>query len=63
VEAMNEFWPAIYAVTPTILLGVVFWFIMRALIRADKSERKALAKVEAEERARLGLPMEKPVAE
>ncbi|MFB2583257.1 hypothetical protein ACEXQD_18570 [Herbiconiux sp. P15] len=60
---MNDFWPAIYAVTPTILLGVVFWFIMRSVIRADKSERKALARVEAEERARLGLPVEKTAAE
>ncbi len=63
MEPMNDFWPAIYAVTPTILLGLVFWFVMRSLIRADKSERKALAKVEAEERARLGLPMEKAAAE
>jgi flagellar biosynthesis/type III secretory pathway M-ring protein FliF/YscJ len=60
---MNDFWPAIYAVTPTILLGLVFWFVMRSLIRADKSERKALAKVETEERARLGLSMEKAAAE
>lgn len=60
---MDDFWPAIYAVTPTILLGLVFWFIMRSLIRADKSERKALAKIEAEERARLGLPAKRASAE
>ncbi|MCS5732355.1 hypothetical protein [Herbiconiux daphne] len=53
---MDEFWPAIYALAPTVLIGLVFWFIMRALIRSDKSERKALAKIEAEEREKLGLP-------
>lgn len=57
---MDEFWPAVYALAPTVLIGGVFWFIMRALIRADKSERKALAKIEAEERTKLGLPLEPP---
>ena len=41
---------------PTILLGLVFWFIMRTIIRADRTERKAYARLEAEERARRGLP-------
>jgi flagellar biosynthesis/type III secretory pathway M-ring protein FliF/YscJ len=53
---MDDFWPAVYALAPTVLIGLVFWFIMRALIRSDKSERRALAKIEAEERAKLGLP-------
>jgi flagellar biosynthesis/type III secretory pathway M-ring protein FliF/YscJ len=53
---MDDFWPAVFALAPTVLIGLVFWFIMRALIRSDKSERKALAKIEAEERAKLGLP-------
>ncbi|MGA1837700.1 hypothetical protein VD659_12295 [Herbiconiux sp. 11R-BC] len=53
---MNDFWLAIAALAPTVLVGLVFWFIMRALIRSDKSERKALAKIEAEEREKLGLP-------
>jgi flagellar biosynthesis/type III secretory pathway M-ring protein FliF/YscJ len=60
---MDDFWPAVFALAPTILIGLVFWFIMRALIRSDKSERKALAKIEAEERAKLGLPLEKVAAE
>ncbi len=60
---MDDFWPAVYALAPTVLIGLVFWFIMRALIRSDKSERKALAKIEAEERAKLGLPVEKVSAE
>ena len=28
----------------------MFWFIMRAIIRADRNERKVYANVEAEER-------------
>ncbi len=50
----EEFWSnAIYSVTPTILLGLIFWFVMRAIIRADRAERSAYSKIEAEERARL----------
>ena len=43
----------VFALTPTILLGVIFWFIMRAIIRADRTERAAYTKIEAEERARF----------
>lgn len=54
----QEFWSnAIFSVTPTILIGLVFWFALRAIIRADRSERGAYTKIEAEERARRGLPV------
>ena len=43
----------LFSLAPTVLLGLLFWFIMRSVIRADRSERKAYAKVEAEERAKL----------
>ncbi len=50
----NEFWAnAFYSLTPTILVGLVFWFIMRAILRADRVERTAYSKIEAEERAKL----------
>ncbi len=45
-------WGVIYSVTPTILVGLLFWFIMRAIIRSDATERTAFAKIEAEERAK-----------
>ncbi|WP_166868607.1 MULTISPECIES: hypothetical protein [unclassified Salinibacterium] len=49
----TDFWGnAIFSVIPTIALGLVFWFIMRAIIRADRNERKVYARMEAEERAR-----------
>jgi len=43
----------LFSLAPTVLLGLVFWFIMRAIIRSDRNERAAYAKVEAEERAKL----------
>ena len=44
--------PIIYSVTPTILLGLVFWFVMRSILRSDRTERKVYAQIEAEERAK-----------
>jgi hypothetical protein len=42
----------IFSVTPTILVGLIFWFTMRAILRADRTERKVYARIEAEERAK-----------
>jgi len=51
---IQGFWGnAIYSVIPTILLGVVFWLVMRSILRADRTERKVYADIEAEERARI----------
>ena len=53
---MNDLWAnALYSLAPTVLVGVIFWIIMRAIIRADRTERNAYARIEAEERAKLGL--------
>jgi flagellar biosynthesis/type III secretory pathway M-ring protein FliF/YscJ len=61
VRVPQEFWAnALYSVTPTILVGLIFWFVLRAIIRADRTERSAFAKVEAEERAKAGLPPKEP---
>lgn len=50
---MDDFWlNAIWSLAPTVLIGLVFWFVMRAVIRADRSERDAYARIEAEERAK-----------
>ena len=52
-----DFWSnALYSVAPTILVGLVFWFIMRAIVRSDRTERKAYAQIEAEERAKADQP-------
>jgi hypothetical protein len=42
----------IFSVTPTILVGLIFWFTMCAILRADRTERKVYARIEAEERAK-----------
>lgn len=56
-----------FSVVPTILVGLIFWLVMRSIMRADRTERKVYSKIEAEERARMAaeatsaLPKE-PVA-
>ncbi len=53
----EEFWAnALYSVTPTVLVGGLFWFTLRAILRADRTERKVYSRIEAEERAKAGLP-------
>lgn len=50
----DDFWGnAVFSVTPTIIVGLIFWFVMRAIIRADRAERQTFAQIEDEERARL----------
>ena len=50
----TDFWGnAIFSLVPTLLFGLVFWFILRAIIRSDRNERASYAKVEADERAKL----------
>ncbi|HLU64110.1 MAG TPA: hypothetical protein VKY66_06230 [Protaetiibacter sp.] len=49
----TDFWGnAIFSVVPTIVIGLIFWYILRTIIRADRNERKVYASMEAEERAR-----------
>ena len=56
---IENFWlNAAYSVTPTILIGMVFWFVMRAILRADRGERDAYADIEREEREKRGLPVD-----
>lgn len=43
----------IWAVVPTLCVGLLFWFVMRAILRSDRTERAAQAKYEAEADAEL----------
>ena len=43
----------IWSLAPTIVVGLIFWFVMRMVIRADRDERRAYSRIEAEERARI----------
>lgn len=47
-----SFWdavmPYVQVLLPTIVVALIFWFVMRAVLGADRSEREAEAKVAAE---------------
>jgi hypothetical protein len=47
-------WVADFAMStvPPILMGIIFYIVMRAIFRADSTERKVYAQIEAEERAK-----------
>ncbi len=49
---MDTFLAALAALTPPIGVGVLFYVAIRALMNADRNERTALARLEAEENAR-----------
>jgi hypothetical protein len=44
-------WDALLSLVPPILVGGVFYVIMRSILRADRTERKVYAELEAEMRA------------
>jgi peptidoglycan/LPS O-acetylase OafA/YrhL len=55
----DDFWGnAIFSLVPTLLFGLLFWFVVRAIIRSDGKEREVSAKVEAEERAKRAAAKE-----
>lgn len=47
---MNPLFAALAALLPSIGVGLLFWVAIRALVNADRTERQALAKMDAEER-------------
>lgn len=54
---MDNWWVnAIWSVTPTVLIGLFFFVVLRFILRADRTERRIYKEMEAEERERLGLP-------
>lgn len=49
---MNGFLLALAALLPSLGVGAIFWYVMRALVNADRTERAALARMDAEDAAR-----------
>ncbi len=50
----ETFWAnAVFSVVPTLIIGLIFWFLLRAILRADRTERETFAKLEREERAKF----------
>lgn len=40
--------PVLAGIIPSIVVGLIFWWVMRAVVRADRNERLALAEAESE---------------
>ena len=54
---LEDFWAnAAFSITPTILIGLIFWLVMRSIFRADRTERKVYSDIEAQERAKRAAP-------
>ena len=57
---MDSYWTAVFwSLLPTVVVSALFFFVLRSIIRSDRTERRVYAKIEAQERAKRGLP---PVA-
>ena len=50
---MDIFLDVAGSLIPPIFIGLLFWFIMRSILRADSIEREVYSQIEAEERAKL----------
>ena len=58
---MDDYWLAVFwSLLPTVVVSAIFFFVLRGIIRADRTERREYARIEAQERARLGLPPAAP---
>lgn len=54
---MENFWLAVaWSLLPTVGVSIVFFMVVRGILRFDRTERKVHAQIEAEERAARGLP-------
>ncbi len=57
LEGMQDYWVAVvWSILPTLVISALFFFVLRSVIRADRTERREYARIEAEERAKRGLP-------
>jgi hypothetical protein len=54
---MDEYWVAvIWSLLPTVVVLGLFVFVLRGIFRMDRTERRVYARIEAQERAKRGLP-------
>jgi peptidoglycan/LPS O-acetylase OafA/YrhL len=51
VGSVDYFWNAVWSLTPTIILGAAFWYIIWSILRADRREREEYLKIEQQVRA------------
>ncbi|QAY60020.1 hypothetical protein ET475_08470 [Microbacterium protaetiae] len=60
---MDNFWvAAVWSLIPTVVVLGLLIFILRSVVHMDRNERRTYAKVQAEERAKRGLPPTPPAA-
>jgi uncharacterized protein HemY len=58
---MDSYWAAVvWALLPTTIVLLVFFFVLRSILRMDRKERSVYSSIEKEERARRGLPPTPP---
>ena len=61
MDDMSTLWGGIFwGLLPTVVVLGMFLFILRGAVRMDRTERRTYAKIEAEERAKRGLPPAPP---
>ena len=48
---MNAFWAVFAAVVPSVGVALLFWFAVRSMVNADRTERAAIARMDARDRA------------
>jgi len=54
---VDDYWGAVvWSLLPTVVVSLIFFFVLRSIIRADRTERREYARIEAQERAKRGLP-------
>jgi hypothetical protein len=49
---MNDFLLVLAALLPSVGVGAIFWYVMRSLVNADRTERAALARMDAQDAER-----------
>ena len=53
---MDSYWVAvIWSLLPTVVVLGLFVFVLRSILRMDRTERRVYARIEAEERAKRGM--------
>ncbi|MFT4052765.1 MAG: hypothetical protein QM677_11035 [Microbacterium sp.] len=54
---MDSLWAGVvWSLLPTIIVLGLFAFVLRSILRMDRTERRTYARIEAEERAKRGMP-------
>lgn len=61
MEGMENYWAAVlWSLLPTVVVSALFFFVLRGILRMDRTERNVYADIEAQERAKRGMA---PVAD